>query len=66
MGVKNRVDDLFVCESCGYVFKGRMENPKDRQCSRCRSHRVFDEGGAEERVLELRRRINNLQKLCEA
>ena len=55
----------FVCENCGHVFKGRVGDVKDRQCSRCRSHMIFDKKGAEKRVLELRRRLNNLHKLSD-
>ena len=52
----------FVCENCGHVFKGRAD-VKDRQCSKCRGHRVYNREEASDRILEFKRRICNLQNL---
>ena len=52
----------FVCENCGHVFEGRAD-VKDRQCSKCRGHRVYNKEEARDRILELKRRICNLHNL---
>lgn len=49
----------FVCENCGHLFEGGPD-VKNRQCSKCRSHRVYNKKEARERILELKDRIYNL------
>ena len=43
----------FVCENCGHLFEGKFDSVKDRQCSKCRSHRVYNKKESAERILEL-------------
>ena len=50
----------YVCENCGHLFESRTENAEDRQCSKCRGHRVFSKKEARARILELKDKIHNL------